>query len=285
MSLNRIFKSIRKNIKAILIVLLIILNLILLFKPNLFNNKASIVGVREKSKELQSLNDKLEGETEAGGRKRTEIARLKVEDNELEKQANINKIEIDPTGLEFHLPSILIRLEDSSKRNNLKLSINYNGIAYENIQGEEIKLEEEDKEEDNEEETSDETKNSKSSSENKIEEKEQSKEETKKEKKSSNAGYNLYLTPEEMKGSEKKTDEDGNSIDEIDENAKRYSDRGIEVTTIPIEVTGTYDGVKAFIKDLDRFNYLEPTKIDINSLGDNVDAKIVISVFHGDIFK
>lgn len=280
MSFSKIVKSIKSNIKIILIVLILILNLILLFKPNLFNNKASIIGIREKNRELEELNLELNRQTLSSGTKRSEIAELKVRDNELEKQANVNKIEIDPKGLEFHLPSILIRLEDSSKRNNLNLSVNYNGIAYENLQGDEIKLEE-DSEKDSEEDK--ENKNDQLSQEESTSKEEKA--EVNSNKKTKTSQYNLYLTPEEMKSGSTKEDSDLELEDAIESEAKRYSDRGIEVTTIPIKVLGTYDGVKNFIKDLDRFNYMEPTKINMKSLGEKVEANIIISIFHGDIFK
>lgn len=54
---------------------------------------------------------------------------------------------------------------------------------------------------------------------------------------------------------------------------------GLTVTPMPIEVTGDYYAVREYINTLDHIDFIEPTAVEIESLGEKVVAKINISVF------
>ena len=263
--------------------------------------KNSYSSVRGKNKELKELNRNIEEEVNAHSENTQQLGNLIEEDAEIEKRAMVSRKKIDPNGLEFHLPSILIRLEDSSKRNNLSLSVKYSEIAYQNIQGEDIENVENKEEAEGEEDEAEE-----------VEDTDEDVEEV-----DENVSFNIFNffsqkvyaetfkeifdekvedqnfeegeedEAEEVEDTEES--EDGEEDEEageagIQDTIETYKDMGVEVTSIPIEVKGTYEGVKNFITDLDKLNYIEPAKVEIVSKGATVEARIIINIYHGDIF-
>lgn len=55
---------------------------------------------------------------------------------------------------------------------------------------------------------------------------------------------------------------------------------GMDVTTIPIRITGSYANVRAFLHYLDEIDFMEHNFIDLYSFGDSVTGEVVFNVFH-----
>lgn len=298
-------KNINFDLRVLLIILILLINFLLLFKPEVFKNKTSYITVKAKKQQLEDINNNIIKGTNSNTDMTMQVADLREQDADLEKRAMVNRKEVDPNGLEFHLPSILIRLEDSSKANGLSISIKYSEIAYQDIQGKEIDLDSSDDGKEDEAELDDNLNLESDDSSKDLSRNVLLSQKGKDSLAIHEDGYTniadkqLDNINDQLKeidklddskdGESKNKDSDGEvddvESDMIEENKERFKEEGVEVTQIPIEVKGTYAGVKKFIKDLDKLNYLEPTKVEIKSLGQTVEATITISIFHGDIFR
>lgn len=92
---------------------------------------------------------------------------------------------------------------------------------------------------------------------------------------------------------ENKKDEDGNPIVAEDEEISRFTKEeidssvikipGLNVTSIPIYIEGSYHDVRNYIKYLDEIGMIEPSSIEMLSFEKIVEAKIVLNVFHGEV--
>lgn len=58
---------------------------------------------------------------------------------------------------------------------------------------------------------------------------------------------------------------------------------GIDVTTIPLNISGTFYNVRNYIKYLDEVGMIEPSSVVITSEGRTVTASIIINIFHGEV--
>lgn len=56
----------------------------------------------------------------------------------------------------------------------------------------------------------------------------------------------------------------------------------IDVTTIPIEIKGTFFNVRSYLKFLDELGLIEPSSITMTTNGLEVTAKITLNIFHGE---
>lgn len=242
-------KSMSLDMRLVLIVLILIINGLLVFKPGVLKNDSSYAAIIDKKNKLGKLNTDISMENSKNKDVMSDLIDKREESIEYNERAMKSKKEIDEAGLVFHLPSILIRLEDSAKSNSLKLAVEYNQISYENLEGENITY---------------------------IDDIEKEKE-----------GKEKPLIEEVEEDSKTHGQEDEEKTEEkiSEENLEESSEKNIEVTKIPIKISGKYDGIRSFINDLDELNYIEPSKIEMKSKGKIIDANIIISIFHGDIFR
>lgn len=58
---------------------------------------------------------------------------------------------------------------------------------------------------------------------------------------------------------------------------------GIDVTTIPLSISGTFYNVRNYIKYLDEVGMIEPSSVVITSEGRTVTSSIIINIFHGEV--
>ena len=95
-------------------------------------------------------------------------------------------------------------------------------------------------------------------------------------------------TTKEVNESTTKTEasKDGENKEEdkgpkIDNNVKIPTIDSIDVTTIPIEVKGTFFKVRDYLKFLDELGLIEPSSVKMTTDGQVVTAEITLNIFHG----
>ena len=79
--------------------------------------------------------------------------------------------------------------------------------------------------------------------------------------------------------------EDGENKEEdkgpkIDNNVTIPTIDSIDVTTIPIEVKGTFFKVRDYLKFLDELGLIEPSSVKMTTDGMEVTAEITLNIFH-----
>jgi len=265
--------------QIIIIIVIILISAILLFFPKLINHKYkySYESIVHKKEEVNSLNDILiynEDEINAS------IDKLEImeEESYLSKQRadNVRK-GINESDFKLHMPSIIISLEQVAIENGIKLSINYNSITSslssviddvnemdykKNLDESLIESEDSDVTIEHEEEYDGEE-----------------------------------IDKKEKEVEEKEVDEKNNqeSVDfstSINTNNLIPSIEGINVTVIPIEVSGSYYNVRNYIKYLDKIGMIEPSSINLESrwieedeltMKSELFGQITLNVFHGEV--
>lgn len=84
---------------------------------------------------------------------------------------------------------------------------------------------------------------------------------------------------EDSKDGENKEEDKG---PEINSNVEIPAIDSIDVTTIPIEIKGTFFKVRDYLKFLDELGLIEPSSITMTTDGLEVTAEITLNIFHGE---
>ena len=56
------------------------------------------------------------------------------------------------------------------------------------------------------------------------------------------------------------------------------------MTVIPIQIKGSYHSVRSYIQYLDKIGMIAPSSVVLESEGKEVKGKIILNVFHGEVF-
>lgn len=252
-------KKYKKEIIGVTLIVSIVAGSLLLIEPSkLGSEKAAYKDIDSKKSFLIDVNNQ---STEYVNKNKTlqeELSTLEKETSRVKSLAEIKRAEINDEDLEYHLPSILIRLENNAIKNNLKLDIDHSGIkVYDvntsNALEDNIDILEEDVEDD-------------------IEEDEDISDEITKEAEEPEA--------EEILNSKIEGDNKDSKLHNSINVPMIY---GFNTTIIPLTVEGQFRDVRNFINYLDKINYIDNTSISLSSNGEKVTGKILISVFHGSL--
>lgn len=243
--------------QIVAIIAIIVASVILLFVPQAIDNKYPYTyqNIQDKKDNVNSLNQALLSNE---GTIQTSIQRLE----EIEKEDEIIKEEvfkirkgIKETDFELHIPSVLIALEQNAIKNNVEIVIGYNSMQ----------------------ETADDggTSQPAPSNENEV-----SEDVTITEEETTGATE----TGEEQEGEDKSEQENkstpapmptpNSSIPEIP---------GINVNTIPIQISGSYANVRNYIRYLDEVGMIEPSSVVLMSEGRKVSGSVMLNIFHGEV--
>ena len=243
--------------QIVAIIAIIVASVILLFVPQAIDNKYPYTyqNIQDKKDNVNSLNQALLSNE---GTIQTSIQRLE----EIEKEDEVIKEEvfkirkgIKETDFELHIPSVLIALEQNAIKNNVEIVIGYNSMQ----------------------ETADDggTSQPAPSNENEV-----SEDVTITEEENTEATE----TGEEQEGADKSEQENkptpkpmptlSSSIPEIP---------GINVNTIPIQISGSYANVRNYIRYLDEVGMIEPSSVILMSEGRKVSGSVMLNIFHGEV--
>lgn len=243
--------------QIVAIIAIIVASVILLFVPQAIDNKYPYTyqNIQDKKDNVNSLNQALLSNE---GTIQTSIQRLE----EIEKEDEIIKEEvfkirkgIKETDFELHIPSVLIALEQNAIKNNVEIVIGYNSMQ----------------------ETADDggTSQPAPSNENEVSE-------------------DVTITEEETTG-ETETGEEQEGEDKSEQenkptptpmptpNSSIPEIPGINVNTIPIQISGSYANVRNYIRYLDEVGMIEPSSVVLMSEGRKVSGSVMLNIFHGEV--
>ena len=243
--------------QIVAIIAIIVASVILLFVPQAIDNKYPYTyqNIQDKKDNVNSLNQALLSNE---GTIQTSIQRLE----EIEKEDEIIKEEafkirkgIKETDFELHIPSVLIALEQNAIKNNVEIVIGYNSMQ----------------------ETADDGETSQPAPSNENE-----------------ASEDVTITEEETTG-ETETGEEQEGEDKSEQenkstpapmptpNSSIPEIPGINVNTIPIQISGSYANVRNYIRYLDEVGMIEPSSVVLMSEGRKVSGSVMLNIFHGEV--
>lgn len=248
--------------------------LLLIFMPEIFGNQYSIQSIKEHQLTIEELENELLRNEDGIKKQILEQERLLdvVKNTRIEAQSM--KERIDVSHMKYHIPSLLITLEQSAKDVGIgseKFFIDYKKITSteerQKAEAEKARLEAEKAAEEEQQ------KKDPQSEEDLIEKREEgTTDEESPEKEEPNYAEDGFQYPE---GIETGTTE-GLLVYDNPETV-----RGLVVTTIPIEIKdATYSQVREYISFLDNLDFVEPAIADIYSEGESVNMVMLIHVYH-----
>lgn len=252
------------------IILVVGLTSILMFKPEIVpglnKETRSISSLIKKKEEIDSLNNQLESTDSNLTSIKNELEGIEGELVSTEIESERLRKGIEDTNFEYHLPSIMVMLEQKAKELNLEFSLDYDRIQ--TLTGGDVAhdFEEEHLDETEHEETFDEE----------VEEQE----EFDGPQGGEDEAIHEDISPlESIEDSE--LGESGRPKVDMSELTKNLPDiPGINITSIPIEVTGSYGNIRLFIEFLDEIDLLEHNIVDLYSFGKDISAVIAFNVYH-----
>lgn len=239
------------------------------FNSDKFNYKYGIQEIKNTTKVItdsQSVVDNFKAQLEG---KKSELKTVT-------EKYNAEKIKTDKTtrritvqDLKLDLASLIIRLEDNARLNNLTFLIDYNGTEQTDNSKENIQTTEVDengnpieKVKDRGNKVNEEIKEAKGA-ENQEVKGDENKEENQEEKQEE---INLF-------------DEKGNALDNIKEQAELDEIDGLQTVKVPITVTGSYYQIRNFMKFIETIDYITPSTVMLQSQGGTTKAVIILQVF------
>lgn len=251
---------------ALLILLLIILAGVLLFFPDLIENKYpySYQALATKKQQVETNNSTL---YQNEGRISSSIDSLEdIKSKEVISEAQALEVRkgIKESDFELKVSSILISLEQRAYENNVDLNIAYSLIKHTSGSGEI-----------NDYEAPIETPNEEAPVDGTVETPTE-------EVKDKDVVVEVKPT-EEVKDENVKDDKTEPIFSEDRINAGAVYIEGIDVAVIPIVVEGSYYNLRNYIKYLDQIGMIEPSSITLTSNEKIVTATIILNVFHGEV--
>lgn len=245
-------------------VVILLVSVVLFFYPEKVKYPYSFVKIEDKKESVVNDNFELvKNESEIKGLvesyKEKESQEEFVNEEAIELKRNINEKDF-----KLSIPSVLISLEQEAKKLNLDLNIHYSSMETvagddtsfdSGIIGEIGDIEKDLNVEDSE---------------------------------------NLDSNDEEKTVGGEPVNENNDSKEENKENVVKFSEEeisngtllinGLNTTVIPLVVEGNYSSVRSYIEYLDEIGMIEPSQVSMESDEKKVTAKIVINIFHGEVY-
>ena len=243
--------------QIVAIIAIIVASVILLFVPQAIDNKYPYTyqNIQDKKDNVNSLNQALlsnEGTIQTSIQRLEEIEK---EDEVIKEKAFKIRKGIKETDFELHIPSVLIALEQNAIKNNVEIVIGYNSMQ----------------------ETADDGETSQPAPSNENE-----------------ASEDVAIIEEETTG-ETETGEEQEGEDKSEQenkptptpmptpNSSIPEIPGINVNTIPIQISGSYANVRNYIRYLDEVGMIEPSSVVLMSEGRKVSGSVMLNIFHGEV--
>lgn len=264
------------------LIAILAISTVFFFFPDLIDNKYpySYQNVRDKNDRVVSLNSSLSSTESEISQMIEELNMLKDESKDSEIEALKIKEGIDDSEFELDIPSLLIALEQNARLNKIGLDILYDQISH--VEAEPLGSdypEDEDMYEEGMYEDIEDIEDMENADDIESEESEEEVEDSDEVivEEDSNEGEN--------EESDEETDEDEDRFDLSEEDviANAIKIPGIDVTVIPIKISGSYSGVRSYIKYLDKVGMIEPSSAVLSSTGDEINGLIMLNVFHGEV--
>ena len=286
MKVNRIYQ-------IVAIIVIVVLSSVILFIPNPIGQKYpwTYQNIQDKKKELISVSETLSDNERKIQSLKQNLQDLKKREKDSAEDVSQLKKGMKDSDLQIDIPSFLITLEQKAYETGVDLLIGYNSLITtkgssstqdptldENGAPAESSTEGGVVDEKSEQGTPQENKASEKTTEgievNESTTKENGTSETT--TKGTEANDSTAKT-EDSKDGENKEEDKG---PKIDNNVKIPTIDSIDVTTIPIEVKGTFFKVRDYLKFLDELGLIEPSSVKMTTDGMEVTAEITLNIFH-----
>ncbi len=300
MKANRI-----KIYQILAIIMIVVLSAVILFMPNLIEQKYpwTYQNIQDKKNELVSVSETLSGNEREIQHLKQNLQDLKKREKKAAEDVSQLKKGMKDADFQRDIPSFLITLEQKAYETGVDLLIGYNSLittkgssshqdptAESSTEGG-VDDDKSGQGTPQENKTSDKTTEGIEVNESTTKENKASDKTTKEtEANESTTGDPEKTTKEtEVNGSTTKAEDtkDGENKEEdkgpkINNNVKIPTIDSIDVTTIPIEIKGTFFKVRDYLKFLDELGLVEPSSIKMTTDGLEVTAEITLNIFHGE---
>ena len=282
----------KQILQFLAILTIIIASVVLLFLPNLIQDRYpySYPRVNEGKENVESLNRELSSNESIIENTIINLEEIEVKEKEVaEKEFNVRKGIIEED-FELHIPSILIKLEQKAIENNLDLVIDYNSMTTSGASGYYDYLTEEEYQGFDESERG--NPNEHFDEDGLSDEDNFSGGQVFAQETEEQDGISITENVDENNNDDETTEQENSESNDRQENPDDEFDRhkytipaieGINVTTIPLGISGSFYNVRNYIRFLDEVGMIEPSSVIITSEGRNVSASIVINIFHGEV--
>lgn len=233
------------------IIVIMAVAIILLFVPELIDHKYpySYDKIKKQNDKIVSINSNLISNESNIQNSIYSLEAIELELETVDEDVFQIRKGIRESDFEMHIPSILISLEQAALKNNLKLTIDYNSMTTTTNQAVPVLPPTNDSP-------------------------------TKQEPGEDKDDKNVTVTEEDK-------DEDDVAPSQPAPKANPSTAipeiEGIDVTTIPIQVSGSYYNVRNYIRYLDEVGMIEPSSVVLTSEGRKVSSSVVLNVFHGEV--
>ena len=286
MKVNRIYQ-------IVAIIMIVVLSSVILFIPNPIGQKYpwTYQNIQDKKKELISVSETLSDNERKIQSLKQNLQDLKKREKDSAEDVSQLKKGMKDSDLQIDIPSFLITLEQKAYETGVNLLIGYNSLITtkgssstqdptldENGAPAESSTEGGVVDEKSEQGTPQENKASEKTTEGIEVNESTTKENGDSEKTTKETEVNESTTKtEDSKDGENKEEDKG---PKIDNNVTIPTIDSIDVTTIPIEVKGTFFKVRDYLKFLDELGLIEPSSVKMTTDGMEVTAEITLNIFH-----
>lgn len=282
--------------------MIVVLSSVILFIPNPIGQKYpwTYQNIQDKKKELISVSGTLSDNERKIQSLKQNLQDLKRREKDVAEDVSQLKKGIKDSDLQIDIPSFLITLEQKAYETGVDLLIGYNSLITtkgssstqeptldENGAPAESSTEGGVNDGKSEQGTPQENKASEKTTEG-IEVNQSTSKENGETDKTTKGTEASESTTKEVNESTTKTEasKDGENKEEdkgpkINNNVTIPTIDSIDVTTIPIEVKGTFFKVRDYLKFLDELGLIEPSSVKMTTDGMEVTAEITLNIFHG----
>lgn len=286
MKVNRIYQ-------IVAIIVIVVLSSVILFIPNPIGQKYpwTYQNIQDKKKELISVSETLSDNERKIQSLKQNLQDLKKREKDSAEDVSQLKKGMKDSDLQIDIPSFLITLEQKAYETGVDLLIGYNSLittkGSSSTQDPTLDENGAPAESSTEGGVVDEKSEQGTPQENKASEKTTEGIEVNESTTKENGTSETTTKGTEVNESTAKTEDskDGENKEEdkgpkIDNNVKIPTIDSIDVTTIPIEVKGTFFKVRDYLKFLDELGLIEPSSVKMTTDGMEVTAEITLNIFH-----
>ena len=260
-------------LKVFGIIAVVTLMVVTMFYPEYIRNPYSIKEIENKQEEVSNLNNTIMSNESIISNGSMNLEQLREDVSSLETEYKRMESGLVDTEFKLHIPSILVTLEQTAKNNELEIMIDYENINQYGGSSDDMEeeLHDEFDHDDDSGLTEDYTEDDLTDS---SEELGQGGDELSDEEPIDNESVEA-----EDEINSGLSEEHSEIIEEAIQRNIPYIE-GVNVTTVKIQINGSYENIRNFIFAIDEIDFIENNVIDLLSYGESMSAVIVLNIFH-----
>lgn len=282
----------KKTLQVLAIFLIVGLTIANIFYPKVITSVFSVNSIEEKKQTINDLNLQIASDEKVIKDSRTQLESIQDSNDSTELELKTLRAKINSEDLVFHMPSVLISLEQNAIKNNISLTIEYdkiisaNQMAITDNQEIQASVPVEPQQEQTQDGQTTEGQTDTGAVTDSIGETTQT------QPTADNTSTtiptvidnNVTSTPTTTVTTTNDVTTEEVVPDKMDTILGNYvapQINNVNTTIVPIRISGKYSDLRKFIRYLDSLEYMDPGYIDLQSDGTNVDGIVIINIFHG----